>query len=194
MTKEVFITSDHHFFHKNILKYQGATRPFDTVQEMGDSLIQRHNEVVSPNDEVYMLGDFGFASPKYLEPILEQMNGIKYFVFGNHDRSMRNKHIERHFQWMRDYAEIKVDDKNCILFHFPIHSWNKMHYGAYQFYGHTHGQIPHLYHGRSMDIGVDTNDCYPWNIRDIFKMYKKVEEEANEEDFHTDPRGRDEKR
>ena len=91
-------------------------------------------------------------------------------------------------------TEIKIDGKGAILFHFPIHSWNKMHYGVYHFYGHTHGQIPHLYHGRAMDVGLDTNDCHPWNIREIFEMYAKIEDESDKEDFHNDPRGREEKR
>lgn len=189
-----FISSDHHFFHKNILQYQALTRPFADVAEMNEQLVIRHNEVVKPNDEVYFLGDFGFAPPKKLEPFLARMNGTKYFIFGNHDGSMRNEHMKKHFVWMRNYAEIKHEGSSFILFHYPIFSWNKMHHGAYHLYGHTHGQIPHLYHGRSMDIGVDTNECYPYNFDDIIAFFKKVEEESDAEDFHSDARGREVKR
>lgn len=187
---EIFLTSDHHFGHKNILNYQPDTRPFDSVEEMNEQLVQRHNEVVKPNDVVYMLGDFAFTSQEQIKEYLQRMNGRKYFIYGNHDRKIRQGDFSEDFVWMKDYAETKINGKSVSLFHYPIHSWNKMHFGAYQFYGHTHGQIPHLYHGRSMDVGVDTHDCYPWNAQEIFEMYDKVQAESEAEDFHDDPRGR----
>lgn len=189
-----FVTSDHHFYHKNILKYQAGTRPFNSVEEMNEGLIERHNEVVKPDDQVYMMGDFGFASPKRLSPILERMNGVLHFIYGNHDGSMQNKFIQRHFRWMKPYHEMNYKDNRFILFHYPIFSWNNMHHGSYQLYGHTHGQIPHLYHGRSMDVGVDTNNCYPYDLDKLIGFFKDVEERSDDDDFHTDPRGREEKR
>lgn len=191
---EIFLTSDHHFGHKNILKYQPDTRPFSSVEEMNEALVENHNELVKPNDIVYMLGDFAFTSEERAKGYLKRMNGRKYFIYGNHDKNIRKNDFSDEFVWAKDYSETKILGKNVCLFHFPIHSWNKMHYGAYQFYGHTHGQIPHLYHGRSMDVGVDTNKCYPWNASEIFEMYAKVREESEQEDFDDDPRGRTEKR
>lgn len=61
MSKEIFICGDHHFSHKNIMKYD--ERPFSSVAEMNETMIERHNEVVKPNDEVYTVGDFCFGVP-----------------------------------------------------------------------------------------------------------------------------------
>ena len=121
------------------------------------------------------------------EEFLKRLNGKKYYIFGNHDKHLRKEKFLQYFEWMKEYAEISIDGKHSILFHYPIFSWNKMHYGSYQFYGHTHGQIPHIYHGRSMDVGVDTNNCYPYNIRKIFEMFK---DDSDENGFYNDPRGR----
>jgi len=52
----IWITSDQHYGHANILHY--AIRPFENVQEMDRELIRRHNEVVQSKDTVYIVGDF----------------------------------------------------------------------------------------------------------------------------------------
>ena len=74
MTKSrVFITSDHHFFHKNILKYED--RPFETVEQMNSSMIKSWNSVVSKNDKVFHLGDFIFSNKEDTKSIVSKLNG-----------------------------------------------------------------------------------------------------------------------
>lgn len=178
---EIYITSDQHFNHKNILRYQAKTRPFDSIEEMNEGLIERHNELVKPTDHVYYLGDFAFAGKQKTEETLQRLNGRKFYIFGNHDKVM--KKMDHHFDWMKYYHETKIDGNSVVMFHFPIFSWNKIMHGSYHFYGHSHGQIPHMYHGKSMDIGVDTNNCYPYNIREIFKEFEKAKLETEHETF-----------
>jgi len=173
--KKIFVSSDHHFYHKNILRFQEDTRPFDTVQEMNEQMIIRHNEVVSDNDDVYLMGDFAFTNAGTVNTILEMMNGTKYFIFGNHDKVMRQPGISKHFVWMRDYHELRVPSRKeamlpIVLCHYPIFSWNRMHHGALHMYGHTHGAVPTMFEGRARDIGIDTNDSYPWDINDLIDM------------------------
>ena len=48
-------TSDYHFSHANIIKY--CDRPFESVEEMNEAIIKRHNERVKPEDTVFFLGD-----------------------------------------------------------------------------------------------------------------------------------------
>ena len=52
---------DHHFFHKNILEYEPIARPFASVEEMNEAMVERWNSVVKPYDKVYHLGDFCFG-------------------------------------------------------------------------------------------------------------------------------------
>ena len=48
-----WVCSDHHFFHENILKFCSKQRPFNSVEEMNEVIIERHNSLVKPNDHVF---------------------------------------------------------------------------------------------------------------------------------------------
>jgi len=172
-----FVTSDQHIWHKNIIKFNPESRPFDTIQEHNAEVVKRHNEVVSPEDEVYFLGDFAFGSTKQVLEFLNAMNGIKYYIFGNHDRVMRSSLVAAHFVWMKDYHELDIPGykHNAILSHYPMMSWNKMHYGALHFYGHTHCDIAEMHSGRGRDVGLDSNNCYPWAVRDLVALMDPLE-------------------
>lgn len=82
--KKIYVISDHHFFHENIIKYE---RPeFSNVSEMNQHIIDAHNSVIGPDDIVIFLGDFSFSGKKeVLKNIISQMNGHKYLLMGNHD-------------------------------------------------------------------------------------------------------------
>ena len=56
---KIWIISDTHFCHKNIIAYSG--RPFKTVEEMNDEIIKRWNNKVGKDDFVIHLGDFALG-------------------------------------------------------------------------------------------------------------------------------------
>ena len=77
--KQIYFTSDHHFGHENIIKF--CDRPFRSVEEMDQTLIERWNEKVKPEDEVYHLGDFSLAKdPQRVSDILDSLKGTKYLI------------------------------------------------------------------------------------------------------------------
>ena len=58
----VFITSDTHFCHKNIMSYEPEARGhFHSISEHDEQIIQNWNETVNPNDTVWHLGDVIFG-------------------------------------------------------------------------------------------------------------------------------------
>lgn len=148
-----FITSDLHFWHSNILKYNQEKRPFECVEDMNKHLINSINETCSEDDTLYSLGDFSFGSEAKAREILEQINCKIAFVLGNHCRHRRK--LYEQYGEVYDYLEIKHNGHKVVLFHYPISVWNGSHYGSIQLYGHCHGSYQG--NGRQMDVGWDAH-------------------------------------
>lgn len=79
----IYITSDTHFSHKNIIEY--CDRPYTNPEEMNKNLISKWNSVVKEDDIVLHLGDVGFGLVEELSPIIQGLNGHKILIRGNHD-------------------------------------------------------------------------------------------------------------
>ena len=56
---ETFFIADCHFGHKNIIKY--CDRPYSSVEEMDETILNNINKTVFPSDTLYILGDFTFT-------------------------------------------------------------------------------------------------------------------------------------
>lgn len=145
----VYFTGDEHYGHRNVIKY--CNRPFQDVEEMDREIIKRHNEVVSDNDIVYHLGDFSLK--KNRSKYLEQLKGKHIFIKGNHDKEGY------------DILEIKIDGQSIVLCHYAMRVWNKSHYGSWELFGHSHNTLEPI--GKQMDVGVDTNNFYPYSFEDV---------------------------
>lgn len=152
----MFFTSDVHFGHANIIKF--CNRPFASVEEMNEGLIERWNEVVKPGDTVWSLGDFAFLPfPKTIE-IIKRLNGNLHMVLGNHCQKIaqnRKELLESGLvKEIRDYKELSLNKQRICMFHYAQRAWNGSHYGAWQLFGHTHGDMEP--YGKSVDVGVDS--------------------------------------
>ena len=92
----IYYTSDLHFGHKNIIKYEN--RPWSSVKEMDQGLIDRWNNRVKNRDLVYILGDFTLSvSTSYVENILTALKGRKVLITGNHDYFEENSRFREYF-------------------------------------------------------------------------------------------------
>ena len=87
--RKVFVISDQHFDHKNIINHTRADlfgSKEDSLNEMNKHIISKHNEVVGEDDIVIILGDFSFKTGiERLKELTTRLNGHKFLVMGNHD-------------------------------------------------------------------------------------------------------------
>lgn len=125
--------SDLHLGHANVLKFD--QRPFLTLDEMHETIINNWNSVVDKTDDVYILGDFAWKSDVGLD-ILKQLNGNKFLIRGNHDSL--NGYMELHFVWVKDMETIKDEGRHVVLCHYPIAHWRNADQGYIHLYGHIH--------------------------------------------------------
>ena len=129
----IYVTADLHFGHKNIIAYENRT--FSSVEEMDEALVTRWNEVVQPEDTVYLLGDVSFYGKEQTRWLVELLQGHKRLVMGNHDT-----HPTR---WYRDCGFEEVYDcpilfrEFFLLSHEPLYLNTNMPYG--NIFGHVHG-------------------------------------------------------
>jgi calcineurin-like phosphoesterase family protein len=86
-----FFTSDTHFGHAKAIEHG---RPFASVQEMEEVMVERWNKVVSPEDTVFHLGDFAMGQREITIPkFAPRLLGRKILICGNHDYV---GHIHKH--------------------------------------------------------------------------------------------------
>ena len=170
MSKEIWFTSDTHFFHKNVIKY--SNRPFENALEMNEKLIHNWNERVKPTDDIYHLGDFGFASTARLETIFNQLNGNKYLILGNHDKDA----MKLKWAWIKERYELYTQHPNrqlYVLSHYAHKVWNKSHHGSIMLFGHSHGSLTDI-DNQTLDVGVDCWNYAPCNIEEINQKLKTL--------------------
>lgn len=153
--QDIWITSDLHFWHKSILNFCRDTRPWGTLEEMHQGLINEWNSKVKPDDIIFSLGDFSFKGKEATEEILSQLNGKKVMVLGNHCKVLRNSIKKGEFGIIDivDYLELRVDGVKICMSHFPITAWNQQGRGSIMFYGHVHGSFQG--EGKTVDVGYD---------------------------------------
>ena len=159
-----FLTSDTHYYHNNVIEY--SNRPFRDLEEMHDTLVNNWNTVVKKNDIVYHLGDFCLTTNvSQIQAILRRLNGKIRLIQGNHDKWVKKIDIidpDRKIEWVKSYHQEKFTIGNIVypvvMMHFPIHKWDKCHFGSYHFHGHSHGTIDSDNSNiRRYDVGVDAN-------------------------------------
>ena len=142
-----FFTSDYHLQHKKIIEY--CKRPFKSVYEMTEAIVDNHNKVVRANDILYHLGDFAMGSPKWIEDIIKKLNGNIVFIRGCHDKNLLK--IYKDIPYMK---EISCHGQIITLSHYAMRTWPKSHYNSWALYGHSHNGLKGA--GKSFDVGVDT--------------------------------------
>lgn len=145
--ERIWVWSDPHFGHSNILKFTSyengpRIRPeFTNVEEMNESIVRNYNELVRPEDIVYCLGDLGWHKPT-LDKVLPRLMGRKRLILGNHDtldvryyRQFFDKVLSERFFSNKD-SGLK---NNYILCHFPLHKASFAYKpNCYNVHGHTH--------------------------------------------------------
>lgn len=177
-----FFTSDLHFGHEKIIGF--AKRPFTSVEEMDQTLIKNWNQTVTDKDDIYIIGDFSFHKGSTTKLILNELNGNKFAVRGNHDIKRFNSDIKKRFIWVKDLHTIKIPDLDVLggnqiiaLCHYPLLTWDRVHYGSWMLHGHCHGNMRYPFKGRILDVGVDAWDYKPVSYEQIKAKMAEIQPE-----------------
>ena len=151
-----YYISDYHLGHFNALNFDD--RPFSTVEEQTETIVDKWNNFITARDDVYLLGDI-FWNNELLVPVLERLAGRKHLILGNHDR-VTNSY--KYFFYSID-TMLKIKDMGIYvtLCHYPIAHWEGADCGWIHLYGHIHAGrdcLPYLKYKRErIESGLPYN-------------------------------------
>ena len=162
-----FVCSDHHFGHQRILEFCSDSRPFSSVDEMNEAIIDVHNSVVNPEDKVWFLGDVVMGGVEKNIHHVGRLNGKKFLILGNHDntRTMIPKYLE-YFNKVFVMKEMGKNNK-VLMSHYPVHPTQlEKRYGI-NIHGHLHDQV--IDDPRYVNVCLDANGLMPIPLGEIIE-------------------------
>lgn len=181
-----FFTSDLHFGHQNIIEY--CNRPWATADEMNRGLVRLWNDMVSPDDIVWFLGDAAMrVVPDDTLRFIAMLNGTIHLVAGNHDKCWEGhkkvgdwpqRYLDAGFASIQTEASIEIAGQHVQMCHFPYQgdSHDEDRYvdhrpedrGAWLLHGHVHDEWD--VNGRQINVGCDVRDYRPMHIDEIARI------------------------
>jgi calcineurin-like phosphoesterase family protein len=148
-----YLLADAHFGDSEVMEY--TARPFGSVAEMDDALLEGWNDVVGPDDEVVFVGDFAVPSePTTVRRWLNRVNGNVVFVVGDHDPGARRSHAVR----TRAAYEFRAGGHRFHCVHHPDDAPPDR--DGWLVHGHVHDMRPDEYpfidpDARRVNVGVE---------------------------------------
>ncbi|MBO7529019.1 MAG: metallophosphoesterase family protein [Bacteroidales bacterium] len=184
----IYLTSDLHLYHKSFI-YE--PRGFHSAEEMNATIEKNWNELITDDDDVYILGDLIFKGENNslddAMKIVNRLKGKKHLILGNHDGSMK---IEL---YKKEPSIVEIEGAKYLwykshqyyLSHFPSITVDmeveKPKDWIVNFFGHTHKKekfykgLPFMY-----NVSLDAHDNRLVSIDDAIADIKvKIEEFVN---------------
>jgi len=173
----VFLVSDTHFYHSNICKFTDKNgkkiRPWDDVEEMNNDMIAFWNMEVAKDDLVYHLGDVAMGPVDNLS-ILDQLNGRKILIKGNHDEKYPITELMKYFEDIKSTVVLGSKVK-MVLTHIPLHPSSLFRWG-HNIHGHLHQNVVTKPNGhpdeRYVCVSVEHTNFRPIMLNKIINRIK----------------------
>lgn len=166
----VFFTADTHFGHANVIGF--CARPFATVDEMNEALIDNWNAKVRGCDTVFVVGDMFYRCENVVE-ILRRLKGKKHLILGNHDHSWTDRvDLADHFVGVDRILEFSDGERGYTLCHYPMLQWPHQK-RTYMVHGHIHNDVTFDFwpllraRERVLNAGVDVNGYGPVSFDEL---------------------------
>ena len=170
----ILFTSDLHLGHANIIRH--CNRPFESIEDMDECILEKWNAKVRPNDTVYIMGDFMFRNKRPPEEYLSRMPGKKHLVVGNHDQAwMKTVDLGEWFESVEMMHFMSDGQRKLTMCHYPMLSWPFSNHGGYMVYGHIHDDTRMDYwpmierNPLMLNAGADINGFEPVTFEEMLE-------------------------
>ena len=175
--------ADLHFGHRNVIQFDH--RPFLDAGEMDGALIKLWNSRVSPDDNVYVVGDFAYKSDKDEAWYLQRLRGHKHLIIGNHDgKLLQNERAMAYFESVDNIMHVSDGENQIILCHYPMAEWYNSRHGSWLIYGHIHANRDHTYEymktlHHALNAAVCINNYTPASFNELVRNNRRFQETDN---------------
>ncbi len=170
-TQRVWIWSDQHFGHKNIIQY--SNRPYPNVELMNECLWGNYRKIVQPDDIVIWGGDIAFGNIQGVNEILNDLPGHNIHIIGNHDMSRNGKINGLILDEQYPCLVLDVDDAELeyqiLLTHHPL---TDVPDGCINIHGHCH-QSPQL-SDKHINVCVEHTNYAPISMKELTNKAAQV--------------------
>lgn len=165
--RNVWIWSDHHFFHKNVIDF--CNRPYKDVEEMNAEMIKTYKKYVKKGDICIWAGDVTFkGNTVFNEDIYPHFkDGYNILVIGNHD--FMNKNV-RNLNFDENHLIITLNYKNkkVAITHIPFETKDNNFINVH---GHIHDKESEFNH--QINVSIEALDFKPVLLQDILEKHLK---------------------
>lgn len=160
----VWIWSDQHFNHENVIKY--GKRPYSDSEDMNCKMIDNYNNTVQEGDICIWAGDIFFKSKEVFNteimPLLDKTYNI--LVVGNHD--FQGKELKNmDFDEIHLLLDFEVGGKRVVVTHYPF---NVSDTEFVNVHGHIHqneSEEPH-----QINVSVEAINYHPVKLKTLLKL------------------------
>lgn len=176
----IYYIADIHFRDQKI--FNKCHRPFSSVEEMEQVVINKWNKKVEDGDIVYVLGDIGKDDDPSTITIFKKLKGHKHLIVGNHDHDMLEDIKESGaFESIKFIDLINDGDYKVCLCHYPLMDWMEFNRDGLLVYGHIHNKTEENGYAyklmkdyyknlKAYNCGVDVTGFEPRTLKQLMKL------------------------
>jgi len=154
----LWIISDTHFFHWKMAEYEGRPPGWH------DLIVSNWNALISPDDTVLHLGDFGFGPAVVVTDLIHSLSGNKFLIKGSHDTRGDSWYAKRGIIVVPTFWD---DYGGGVIFsHRP-------HIGlshGFNIHGHVHGKT--IDDGRHLNASIEAQEYRPWRLYEMIERWR----------------------
>ena len=171
---KIFVTSNQQFGRPGAIK--SYKRPFETVLEMNQFLFDSWNLTVSPEDTVYVLGNFAW-DPETAETFLRNLNGTIINIAGEFDHALEELE-ETAVGLDIDYFDGILEffpEENVVLSYWPLLEWPRKSKGSYSIIGFPNKKYRSNHKTKTINCCCDFWEYKPVELSRIIELFNEVE-------------------
>ena len=166
--EKVWLISDTHFDHTNIIRY--CNRPFRTTEVMNNTILRNWHGTIAPNDVVYFLGDMAFGrDSRNSRWWVAQLCGKIVWVKGSHDKGIHTTSVIGGVERVVKSRVISCDGVAFLLVHDVfdaiVNGWK-----GWVIHGHNHNNRPHIdnrFGRKQVNVSVEVINYRPISLAQV---------------------------